>query len=235
MATGKIFLIPSFISPAETKNDLPATAISKILELDVFVVEEIKTARRFLRRTGYVKDFTEVTFHVLNEHTDPADIADYLTSPKNGKDIGIISEAGLPCIADPGSELVMLAHRSGIRVVPLSGSGSIFLALMASGLNGQKFTFHGYLIIDKSKRRSVLRELESEIRKSHYTQVFIETPYRNMQLFESILSACSDDLQLCIACNLASEEEFITTKSIAQWKKEKPDLDKKPAVFLLNI
>lgn len=235
MNCGNIYLIPTFLSPSESANHLSEYNIKKILELEEFIVEELKTARRFLQKVGYTRIFDEVVFHELNEHSDPAELMNLIKGVLLGRDLGLISEAGVPCIADPGSDLVMLAHQSGIRVVPLSGPGSIYLALMASGLNGQKFTFNGYLPVDRGLRKQALKEIEKEIRKNHFTQIFIETPYRNLQLFEAILSTCSPDILLCIASEITSENEYILTKSLAEWKKGTPDIQKKPVVFLMNM
>jgi 16S rRNA (cytidine1402-2'-O)-methyltransferase len=235
MNYGKIFLIPTFLSPSASSQHLPDYSINKILELEEFIVEELKTARRFLKKVGYKREFDEVIFHELNEHTDPANLKEFIKGALLGRELGLISEAGVPCIADPGSDLVMLAHQSGIRVIPLAGPGSIYLGLMASGLNGQKFTFHGYLPVDKKLRKQSLIEIEKKIRARHYTQIFIETPYRNLQLYEAILNTCSPELMLCIACDITSENEFIKTMSLADWKKEAPDIHKRPVVFLMNI
>ncbi|MBM3436378.1 MAG: SAM-dependent methyltransferase [Bacteroidetes bacterium] len=235
MAYGKIFLIPTFLSKTASADELPVSVKEQINFLDVFIVEEIKTARRFLRKTGYSKDFGLVTFFELSEHTPPAAFIEFLLPAEKGKDMGLLSEAGSPCIADPGSGMILLAHQIGIPVIPVAGATSIHLALMASGLNGQKFTFHGYLPIDKHQRKHALKEIEKEIRKNRYTQIFIETPYRNGQLFDAILNACAPDVLLCVACNITSEDEFIKTKTLAEWKTHQPDIDKKPAVFLMNI
>lgn len=203
--------------------------------MDDFIVEELKTARRFLRSVGYNRDFIQVNFYELNEHTDPKRIIDYLEPLLKGKNTGLLSEAGSPCVADPGSEFVNLAHQNKIPVIPLAGPNSIILALMASGLNGQNFIFHGYLPIDKTERKQVIRSMEKDSFTSRRTQLFIETPYRNLSLFESLLQNCSPDLRLCIACNINSTHEFIRTMTIREWKIVKPDIHKKPAVFLFNF
>ena len=233
MVRGKLYLIPSSLSNSPTSNVFPDFNEEIVQSLNEFIVEELKTARRFLRRTGYSKSFDEVTFHLLNEHTDVTHIQTYLDSVNKGKDIGLLSEAGSPCIADPGSEIVRIAHSLNIQVVPLVGPSSILLALIASGFNGQNFVFNGYLPRDKRERVNKIKELERNAVRFNQTQIFMETPYRNKQMFDSLVNTCSSTTSLCIACNLTSEEEYISTKTIRDWKKEVPDIHKKPAVFLI--
>jgi len=233
MAKGKLFLIPSFLSDSSPKNIFPDLNSEIILNLEEFIVEELKTARRFLRKIGYNKPFDDVTFHVLNEHTDNINIEPFLDSVNSGKDIGLLSEAGSPCIADPGSEIVRIAHNLNIQVVPLIGPSSILLALIASGFNGQNFIFHGYLPRDKRERENKIKDLERNAFRLNQTQIFMETPYRNIQMFNSIIQVCSSSTSLCIACNLTAEDEFISTKTIGSWKNITPDIHKKPAIFLL--
>jgi 16S rRNA (cytidine1402-2'-O)-methyltransferase len=160
---------------------------------------------------------------------------DYAEPLLKGKDMGLISESGTPCVADPGSEMVLLAHQKNIPVVPLIGPNSIILALMSSGLNGQNFIFHGYLPIDKNERKQSILAMEKDSLSKHRTQIFIETPYRNLSLYETLLTICSPELKLCIACNINSTDEFIHTMAIREWKLTKPDIHKKPSVFLLNF
>lgn len=231
---GNLYLIPSFISETSIPGSLPSLNQEIIKGLDVFIVEELRTARRYLRSIGFSKDFDTILFFELNEHTNLTEIRDFLQPVLDGKNAGLISEAGTPCVADPGAELVMLAHQKGIRVIPLTGPNSIILALMASGLNGQNFIFHGYLPIDKVERKQAIKSLEKDIQTFGRTQIFIEAPYRNVALFDALISNCSNDIKLCIACNITSTDEFIQTKSIEDWKKEKPDIHKKPTVFLIN-
>lgn len=231
---GNLYLIPSFISETSIPGSLPSLNQEIIKGLDVFIVEELRTARRYLRSIGFSKDFDTILFFELNEHTNLTEIRDFLQPVLDGKNAGLISEAGTPCVADPGAELVMLAHQKGIRVIPLTGPNSIILALMASGLNGQNFIFHGYLPIDKVERKQAIKSLEKDIQTFGRTQIFIEAPYRNVALFDALISNCSNDIKLCIACNITSTDEFIQTKSINDWSKENPDIHKKPAVFLLN-
>ena len=235
MKKGKLFLIPSYISENTDPDFFSPYNLRIISGLDEFIVEELRTARRFLRLVNYTNDINLVNFQVLNEHTDPDAVEQLIKPLIRGKDAGLISESGTPCIADPGSLLVNLAHQRKIKVVPLTGPNSIILAIMASGLNGQSFTFHGYLPIDKTDRKKAIKALERDAQMTNRTQIFIETPYRNQNLFEAIISICSDELKLCIACNISSSNENIQSKTIAEWKLLKPDIHKKPAVFLVNF
>ena len=231
---GKLYLIPTFLSETETGNVFPEINLEIIRRLDCFIVEELKTARRFLRKAGFKKPFDEVTLHLLNEHTDLSTIGNYLNECEKGKDTGLFSEAGTPCIADPGSEIVKLAHKRNIKVVPLTGPSSIMLALMASGFNGQNFAFIGYLPIDKKKATAKIKQIEKNAWQNDQTQIFIETPYRNNRLLDILLNTCSDDTLICIASGLTSENEFIKTLPVREWKKQKPDFHKIPAVFLMH-
>ena len=227
---GIIYLIPVPISENNSELVYPLLE-STVNSLDEFIVEDLKTARRALRKTGYKGDFDKTTFHLLNEHTDLKTIDRFLASAEKGKNIGLMSDAGMPCIADPGCDIVRLAHKKGIKVVPLYGSSSIFLALAASGLNGQNFCFHGYLPKEQANRKKKLKEIE----KREGTQIFIETPYRNNHLFEDVLSTCSSDTLFCVASDISGQSERIITKSVAEWKRgEHPDLDKMPTVFLIG-
>jgi 16S rRNA (cytidine1402-2'-O)-methyltransferase len=235
MNPGKLYLIPTFLSIAEGIDSIASYNKNIISELKIFIVEDIRTARRFLRTVGYKNDFNQVVFYELNEHTDITEIEGYLNPLLTGENIGLLSDAGTPCVADPGAEFVWLAHQKNVRVVPLTGPNSILLALMASGLNGQAFTFHGYLPIEKSERNKFIKILEKDSATTGKTQIFIETPYRNRQLFEAIINICKPELRLCIACNISSPDEFIKTMTIREWKTGIPDLHKKPAVFLINV
>lgn len=234
MSKGSIYLIPSFLAETNDAALFPPAVIEIIQRLDHFVVENIRTTRRFLKKIGYQKSFDSVTFFELNKNTDVAAFHGFLHAPLQGKNLGIVSEAGAPCIADPGSSLVSLAHELNIQVVPLPGLSSILLALMGSGFNGQSFTFHGYLPIDKKARDQKLKELEKAVYTHDQTQVFMETPYRNIHLFDSIVNSCQGNTKLCIAAMITdTNHEFIKTKSVQDWKKSKPDIHKKPAIFLL--
>ncbi|MBI4931892.1 MAG: SAM-dependent methyltransferase [Bacteroidetes bacterium] len=234
---GILYLIP--VPIAEDDNpDLVYPLLKKTIDsLEEFIVEDLKTARRALRKIGFKGEFDKCIFHILNEHTDLKGIEKFLSSAEKGKSIGLMSEAGMPCIADPGSDIVRLAHQKNIKVIPLYGQSSIFLALAASGLNGQNFCFYGYLPKSQNERKKKLKELcSSPIRVgASCTHIFIETPYRNNHLLEDILSTCSPETLLCIAVNITGSSEKIITRSIADWKKsELPHLDKQPTVFLLG-
>jgi len=234
MKNGTVFLIPVFLSETNPNRVFPDDNLSIINRLDNFIVEDLRTARRFLRKVGFDKDFEQVKFYELNKHTDPSEISSFLNDVEKGQDIGLMSEAGIPCVADPGFQIVSLAHQNGIDVKPMIGPSSILLALMGSGFNGQQFVFHGYLPIDKYERRKTILNIESIARKSNQTQIFIETPYRNNKLVSDILAFCADTTMFCIAADITGKSEYIKTKSISQWKKTKIDLHKKPTVFLLN-
>lgn len=234
MKTGTLFLIPSTLGETDPDKVLPAYNLQLMKQLDVFIVEELRTARRFLRKCGYAKDFDQVVFHLLNEHTPEHELLSFLEQVKAGSDTGLLSEAGCPAVADPGSAVVKLAQQMNIRVVPLSGPSSIILSLMASGFNGQQFTFHGYLPVKEHDRVRKIKELEKDLFKTGQTHIFIEAPYRNRHMIESILSSCSNEVMLCIASNLSLADESVRSASVAEWKKINPDPGKKPTVFLLS-
>lgn len=234
MHNGTLYLVPSFLDDTNDARSFPAINLDVIRNLDAFIVENLRTARRFLRKVGYQQDFDQVAFFELNKHTDISLISGFLEPLRDGRDVGLLSEAGIPCIADPGAAVVSLAQEAGIRVVPLSGPSSIFLALMASGFNGQHFVFHGYLPIGKKEREQKLKDLEREAGALQRTQIFMETPYRNNALLDTILQVCSDTTRLCIATMITHDErESIRTKTVGDWKKNKPDLHKQPTVFLV--
>lgn len=230
---GKLYLIPSTLGTEQALPFLAPDTVEAILKIEYFIVENIRSARRFLRKCGYQKDFDEIAFFELNRHTDIAEIPSSLTPAKNGFDIGIISEAGVPAVADPGSEIVALAHNYRIQVIPLIGPSSILLALMASGLNGQGFTFKGYLSRKQNERIRALKSLEKDSKRTGYTQIFMDTPYRNIALLEDIVEYLSPTTQLCIAINLTHPTEKIITQEISEWRKSNVSLHKKPAMFLL--
>ncbi len=230
---GILYLIPTTLGePTETADVLPIKINSIINQIDEYIVENEKSARHYLKKMGLQKPLQEIILHPLNQHTPAQEISGYLTALSQGKNIGVISEAGCPGIADPGAEVVAIAHERGIQVVPLVGPSSITLALMASGFNGQSFTFHGYLPKERGERIKKLKELEKAAQKKQ-TQLFIETPYRNMHLLEDILSSCEGNTRLCIACDITLPSEFIKTKRIAEWKKQVPEIAKKPTIFLI--
>ena len=228
-----LYLIPVTLGDNPPAHVLPSLNFEIISGLNEFIVEDVRSARRFLRKAGFTKNFDEVTFHVLDKHTSKIEIPTFINSLKEGKPVGLLSEAGTPCVADPGSEIVKMCQSLKIKIIPLVGPSSIILALMASGFNGQQFIFHGYLPVDKEARNRRIREIENMAHRENYTQIFIETPYRNNQLFEALLATCQDKTMICVASNLTTADEFISTKTVAAWKKTTVDLNKKPTVFLL--
>jgi 16S rRNA (cytidine1402-2'-O)-methyltransferase len=231
---GTLYLLPVTLGDDQLTRTLPADVIGLAQRLDTFVVENEKTARRFLGLIKTIKPVRELEMLLLNEHTDDKALPALLSPLLAGKDVGLMSEAGCPGIADPGAKLAELAHRKGIRVVPLVGPSSILLGLMASGLNGQRFTFLGYLPSDKAERIKALKALEQNSQRLGETQIFIETPYRNQHMLEDILSHCQSQTRLCIASNVSLEQELIISRPIAEWRKSTlPDLHKQPTVFLL--
>jgi len=231
---GQLYLIPTFIGAEEPGQVFPSYNLSVIASLQHFVVEEEKTARRFIRKICPHRPMDDLVFYALNEHTPETLIGSYLEPCMQGSSVGILSEAGVPCVADPGSVLVRLAHQRGIDVIPLIGPSSILLALMASGLNGQNFAFVGYLPVDRHKRQRAIRQLELRSRTENQTQCFMEAPYRNQQLFEDILQTANPDTLLCIAIDLTLPSQRIITRSVRDWQKSKPDIHKRPAIFLLK-
>lgn len=234
MTSGTLFLIPVTLGDDAIARALPPDAVAIARRLDTFVVENEKTARRFLGAIKTDKPIRELALHTLNEHTADKDLPALLAPLLEGRDVGLMSEAGCPGVADPGAHLVALAHRRGIRVVPLVGPSSILLALMASGLDGQRFAFLGYLPSEKQDRIRKLKEIETESRKCRETQIFIETPYRNQHLLEDILATCHPETRLCIACDVSLATEMIVSKPVGTWKAgPAPDLHKRPTVFLL--
>jgi 16S rRNA (cytidine1402-2'-O)-methyltransferase len=231
--SGKIYLVPVTLGGDDYNDVIPSKAISITRSIRYFVVEEIRSARRYLRLIDKGFPIDEAHFDVLNEHTGDKDISHYLKPCFEGFDLGLMSEAGLPGIADPGTRLIKIAHMSGIRVIPLSGPSSIIMALTSSGLNGQNFTFNGYLPVKQPERESKLKELE---RKAHegFSQIFIETPYRNQKMLESILGICNKESLLCIAADISLPSESIQTMSILDWQKKIPDLRNRLVVFILQ-
>ena len=199
-----------------------------------FVVEELRTARRFLRKAGYNRSFDETEFFILNEHTKDEVVKEYLRPLRKGKNVGVMSEAGLPCVADPGARFVALCQREGFEVVPFVGPCSLMMALMSSGFNGQSFAFVGYLPVEKSARMKKIRNLESMAYRFAQTQIFIEAPYRNNHLFASLLEVCKAETLLCVAADIGEESMEIRTKTISSWRKEGIDLNKRNTVFLIS-
>lgn len=230
---GKLYLIPSPLGDNDPSEVIPAPVLKSLEGFRTFVVEEVRTARRYLSKAGLKGKIEGLEFHELNEHTDQATVEGYLRLFEDGNDVALISEAGLPAVADPGAQLVDLAHRHGIEVVPQVGPSSLMLALMASGLNGQSFAFCGYIPAKTDERRSRLRTLEKVSGQLRQTQIIIETPYRNDSLFADILSCCSASTRLCIAVNITMPDAMIRTMKVAQWKKEGLTIGKRPCVFLI--
>ncbi len=233
MDKGKLYLIPSPLGDNDPSEVIPAPVLDSLDGFRTFVVEEVRTARRYLSRAGLKGKIGELEFHELNEHTDNATIEGYLKLFDNGNDVALISEAGLPAVADPGAQLVALAHSHGIEVVPAVGPSSLILALMASGLNGQSFAFCGYIPAKSDERKSRLRTLEKVSGQLRQTQILIETPYRNDALFADILSVCAPSTRVCVAANITMPDAFIRTRKVAQWKKEGLIIGKRPCVFLI--
>ncbi len=231
---GVLYLIPTTLGDSDPFAVLPPATISVLQTLDYLIVEQIRTARRLLSRLHLAFRINGIQFFELNKHTSSMDIRSFLSPALDGKNIGLLSEAGTPCIADPGAVVVGLAHELKIKVVPLTGPSSLLLALMASGFNGQSFAFHGYLPIVVSERQQVVRQLEKQVDSIGTTQLFIETPFRNRSLFETLMLVCQPETLLCIAADLSLETEFIQTMTIKEWKKKPPEIQKRPAVFLLG-
>lgn len=229
-----LYLIPCTLGDVAHERVLPAWNAEVVMQTRHFVVEEVRTARRFLKAVCRDIDIDALTFYPMGKHADAALFRSYLEPLRRGEPVGVISEAGCPAVADPGADIVMLAQREGLRVVPLVGPSSIILAVMASGCNGQSFAFHGYLPIDPQERQKRLRQLESRSAAENETELFIETPYRNRKLFDDVLRTCQPHTRLCVAAGITTAAEWIRTRSMAQWKQEGlPDLGKTPAIFLI--
>ena len=233
MPYGTLYLIPVPLAENAAAKSFTPYLVDTINSIKEYIVENEKTARRFLKEAGLKTPQSELTIHDYGKYNRESGTAEFFKGLQAGNDVGLMSEAGCPGIADPGAEIVEKAHRMGIKVVPLVGPSSILLALMASGFNGQSFTFHGYLPIDKVERARSIKELEAASIKNNQTQLFIETPFRNNPMLEEILRSCNPKTRLCIACDLTSETELVQTKTIAEWQKKVPELHKRPTIFLL--
>lgn len=230
-----LYLIPVTLGETEIGQVLPAYNHDVIVGIKHFIVENIRSARRFLKKTEKTIDIDQLTFYELNRHTDRKFIGEYLEPLKKGQPVGIISEAGCPAIADPGADVVAIAQQRGYKVVPLVGPSSIIMSVMASGFNGQSFAFNGYLPVEVPQRIKALKKLEQKVQNENQTQLFIETPYRNGKMIETILNALNPKTKLCIAAGITCVEEYIKTRTVAEWKKEKlPDLGKIPAIFVIG-
>jgi len=230
-----LYLIPVLLGDTSTDRVLPAYNHQVILGIRHFIVEDVRSARRFLKLVDKDINIDELQFYPLNKHTSPQDISGYLKPLEEGNPMGVISEAGCPAVADPGADVVAIAQRKNLPVVPLIGPSSIILSVMASGFNGQSFAFNGYLPIEPSERGKKLKALEQRAATEHQTQIFIETPYRNNKMVEDILKSCRPQTRLCIAANITCENEYIKTKSLKEWKGNVPDLSRIPCIFLLYV
>lgn len=228
-----IYLIPVTLGDTSLDRVLPAYNKEIVVSIRYFIVENERTARRFLKKTDPAIDIDSLHFFVLNKHTSPEEIASFIAPLREGHDIGLLSEAGCPAIADPGADVVRIAQEKNYPVVPLVGPSSILLSLMASGFNGQSFAFAGYLPVDREQRVRSLKAMEQRIYSEHQTQIFIETPYRNNKLVEDIIQSCKPSTRLCIAANITCEDEFIRTRGVKEWKGKVPDLSKQASIFLL--
>lgn len=229
-----LYIIPVTLGEeVDPSTTLPASVFKVIGNLTVFVVENIRTARRFLRKAGFDKPFEGVIFYEIDKHSASQDFATLIQMLKEGKPVGLLSEAGAPCVADPGADIVKICHENNIAVFPLTGPSSVLLALMGSGFNGQNFAFHGYLPIENVALRKKLKEMEMAIYQHDQTQIFIETPYRNQKLLETILTTCAGNTALCLATELTTENEMIKTRTLANWRKMSANFNKRPTVFLI--
>ncbi len=228
-----LYLLPVTLGDTPVEQVLPAYNKEIILDIKHFIVEDVRSARRFLKKVEASINIDELTFYPLNKHTSPDDLSGYLKPLQEGHSMGVISEAGCPAVADPGADVVAMAQRKNLKVVPLVGPSSIILSVMGSGFNGQSFAFHGYLPIEAADRIKRLKELEGRIYSENQTQLFIETPYRNNKMMEDIVKTCRPQTKLCIAANITCEGEYIHTKTIREWKGHLPDLTKVPCIFLI--
>ena len=231
----KLFLVPYVLSEGDWQNVLPAQLFPILTNTKHFIVEDVRTARRFLKQVNKEINIDECHFYELNKRTNYSEIPSFLKPIEQGFDVAVISEAGCPGVADPGADVVKIAHQKEYKVVPIVGPSSVVLALMASGMNGQNFAFKGYLPVKPTDRVKEIQVLEKRVLNQRQTQIFIETPYRNNHLISDLLKTCSPATLLCIAANVTGENEFIATKTIQQWKKNVPDLHKIPVIFLIGI
>jgi 16S rRNA (cytidine1402-2'-O)-methyltransferase len=230
----KLYLIPTTLGDTSIERVLPPDLTQLISSIPVFIVENIRTARRFLKKVNPSIVIDDLTFFELNQHTEKKEISRYLEPNKQGFDIGIISEAGCPGVADPGAEVVKIAHTKNIQVVPLVGPSSILLALMASGMSGQNFAFNGYLPIKNPEKSQHIKMLEKRMQTEGQTQIFIETPYRNAQMLDELIKNCDPQTMLCIAVDITLDSEFILSKPMSYWKTNIPEIQKRPAIFMIG-
>jgi 16S rRNA (cytidine1402-2'-O)-methyltransferase len=229
-----LYLIPSLLAPGTKDSVLPPDVLKLVNELEFFFAEDVRTARRFLSEVGVSRKIEELKFYKLDKETTIQEVKAQLKEIPEDKSIGIISEAGCPCIADPGALLVSFAHEQNWNVLPLVGPSSILLALIASGFNGQEFTFLGYLPIEKEKRGKAIKEMEKEAVVKKRTQIFMETPYRNNALMDDLIKICGSDTKLCVAANITGQNQFIKTQKIKDWRINNIDLNKQPSIFILS-
>ena len=233
MPKGTLFLIPVPLADGASARSLTPYLVETINQIEEYIVENEKTARKCLKEAGLTIPQSKLLIHDYGKHNRDSGLGSFFTGLESGRNVGLMSEAGCPGVADPGADIVAEAHKRGVKVVPLVGPSSILLALMASGFNGQSFTFNGYLPIDKLQRGKRVKELESLAERFKQTQIFIETPFRNNSMLDDVLKNCKPQTKLCIACDITAETEFIKTQTIAAWKTQTPDLHKRPAIFLL--
>ena len=233
MCKGTLYLIPSVLADGNVNKVIPEGTLQILHSLDHFIVEELRTARRYLIKARIPRKIDDLTFYVFNEHSTTDNLEQFLGPAMEGHSIGLLSEAGVPCVADPGAMIVKFAHQAGIKVVPLTGPSSILLALMASGFNGQNFSFAGYLPTDSLLRSKRIKELENRMQAEDQTQIFIEAPYRNLQLFDALIRNCHPETLLCIAVDITAESEHILALPVKEWRRKTPDIQKRNTIFLI--
>lgn len=231
---GKLYLIPTTLGDTEPLEVMPLSVKKVVEHLEFFIVENEKSARRFIKRITPSKSQPSLQLRLLDKYSDEFETQNYLDICDEGVSVGLLSEAGVPAVADPGASIVKLAHQKGIQVVPLVGPSSILMAMMASGMNGQNFAFNGYLPIDKSDRKKAIKELERLSREKNQSQIFIETPYRNEKMLDDLRATLSQETRICVACDITLPSEYIKTLSVKDWKKTKTDLHKRPTIFIIH-
>ncbi|MDO6675905.1 SAM-dependent methyltransferase [Tenacibaculum sp. 1B UA] len=231
---GKLYLIPTTLGDTEPLEVMPLSVKKVVEQLNCFIVENEKSARRFIKRITPTKSQPSLELMLLDKYSDDLETKNYLDACEKGISVGLLSEAGVPAVADPGASIVKLAHQKGIQVVPLVGPSSILLAIMASGMNGQSFAFNGYLPIDKSDRKRAIKDLEKLSKEKNQSQLFIETPYRNEKMLDDLRATLSPDTRVCVACDITLPTEYIKTLTVKEWKHIKTDLHKRPAIFIIH-
>ncbi len=231
---GKIYLIPSTLGDSSIEKVLPSEISNIVKSIKYYIVENERTSRRFLKKMSPEIVIDDLRFEILNKHTKTEEYENFLRPAERGENVGIVSEAGCPGVADPGADIVEIAHQKKLKVIPLVGPSSILLSLMASGMNGQNFAFVGYLPIQPGERARAIKQLETKSKRENQTQIFIETQYRNNKMVEDITQNCSDNTRFCIACDITLENEFIVTKTVSEWRKSKPDIHKRLSIFLIH-